>query len=193
MGTRNMIDTNDGLHDSESSENKNDIERIHHQLLEYLLRNRTNDDTSSAVFPSSSKIQYNHEQVSHEDYIPMYTYLRSNYILNLRQQLKQMNYPNATAVSHVENDNSNSGSDGPLESKNLQQQLDAIVLQCQSIYHLEYIHQQVLMQHPIAAASSTTSSTPRSTLIDPVLQEFCRPIVERIHLRHSTRARRTGE
>jgi hypothetical protein len=80
----------------------------------------------------------------------IFTYLWSNSILSLRQKLKKVNYPSPCSSSTNE-------------------LLHSISSLCQAIYHIEGLRHRVLKD-----------SNAENLAMDPVLQELCRPIVERI-------------
>lgn len=119
-------------------------------LLEILTRR--NDATSAPLY----------QKLYRDEFVPLYSHVHANTVRALRRDLKQANYPgNCDELLQVGDEKQAAGS-----------ALAAIVGHCDVLQRLA-----AMRKHVVSHAEGTIAVT---SAIDAVVQELCRPIVERI-------------
>ena len=171
-----------------SQTSKSEAETVH-DVLTLLLHDLQRLETLSKFLVSKKQQQQQQQQdvaqpqppasnrmlhtIYEQEYIPLYQYLHNHFILLLRKQLLRLNYPTITSAA-VDHAGIGGTKDDDENAKIFA--LDCIVQICQSFHHLtRNIHARML-----STFRDYSSSHSNHTVIDPLIIEFCRPIVERI-------------
>lgn len=140
-------------------------------LAELLCRHSPSPSLSSDNHNNSNM----HQQLYEQEYLPLYTYLRSELVLSFRRALNNNDaagcqYPTKEGCSKMLQVIDDPRNADAAQSALL---LNSMVSHCQWLIRLDTTHQR-LMQHLKLPANNTSKG------IDMIVMELCRPFVERL-------------